>query len=438
MTAAEVADPPASTTSETGVGFATRVAVLSTLGFGLAWAALLALAWAGLYGAPENVLHVRLFQHWANEILVLGGVPYLDFGIEYPPLGIATFLVPMLVTGVDPSVAEYRTAFQVEMLAFGLVATYATVQAAAALDGSRRDLLLTGAVAAAAPLLMGPLIAGRFDVVPMALSALALWSVLAGRQNFGAVFIALGALVKLYPLFLAPFIAAYVWRHLGSRAAAQWCLIVLFVLVLGFGPFWVLAGDDVTGMLLRTLERPLQIEALGASLLVLANAVAGMPIEVVHSFDSWNLAGPTPDAIAAGQTLLSVPVLAALFFRFGLGRAGPAALALVAAAALTVYVGLGKAFSPQYMLWLFPLVALLPAALPTRPWGLAVIGLLTAATLLTSIYYPANYWPYVNGRELGWTLVVVGRNVLVMALVALLVVATWRATRGRGEAPATS
>jgi hypothetical protein len=266
---------------------------------------------------------------------------------------------------------------------------------------------------------MGPIILARYDLLPALLTALALWSLVTRREAAGAVFIGLGTVAKLYPLLLAPFVVASVWRRDGPGAAARWSLVLAVVLLLGFGPFLVLAPEGTVGMLLRTLGRPLQIEAFGAPFLMLLNEVAGLPVRIVHTFDSWNLAGRGPNLVANAQTLVSVVLLGVVFAGFLRRRTSRGALLLTLATAMCIYVALGKVFSPQYLIWLVPFVAVLPAV----RGGLVPVGLLAAVFLLTSFYYPANYWPYINDRDVGWTLLILGRNVLLCGLAAWLGVA---------------
>ena len=416
-------------------GLVLRAALGAAVGFAAAWALVTWLTSIGLYGDPSIAVDVRLYQHWGREIL-LPRVPYLDFGIEYPPLGWATFVVPALIVGPDAGEKAYRLAFQLLMAGCGIALAVTTVATVGALGGGRRELIVAGALVAATPLLIGPTILARFDLWPVLLTGLALWSIASRRDTWAAVFIGLGALAKLYPLLLAPFLVVYVWRRDGPRAAVRWGLVLAFVLLLGFGPFLVLAPADTLSMVVRQLERPLHIETLGAVVLMLLNELAGLPVRVVHSFDSWNLAGALPDAIAAAQTLASIALLGLLLLGFMRARPTRGSLLVAVAAAMCVYVALSKVFSPQYVIWLVPFVAVLPAvprgAVPrgaVRP-SLVAVGLLVAAILLTSLYYPGNYWPFVNGRELGWTLVILARNLLLCGLTASLVLALFDLPRG--------
>lgn len=404
-----------------------EVALRAAVGFAAASIIITGLAWLGVFGAPGSVLDVGLLQGWGRDVL-LGQIPYRDFELEYPPLGLATFVLPSLIVGAD-AVEGYRLTFQVLMAACGVALAYTTVVTVGVLGGNRRELIAGGALAAATPLLMGPITLARYDLFPALLTGLALWSVATRRDTAAAIFVGLGTAAKLYPLLLAPFVVAYLWRRDGPEVALRWCLVLAVVLLLAFGPFLVLAPEGTMGMLLRTLGRPLQIEAFGAVILMLFNEVTGLPVRVVHTFDSWNLAGRAPDLAGRIQTLASVALVGVVFAGFLRLRPTRRALLLGLAAAICVHVALGKVLSPQYVIWLMPFIAVLPVV----RGGLVAAWLLVAVFLLTSAYYPGSYWLYIHDRDFGWTLVILARNIALCALAAWLGLTLFRA-----RSPATA
>ena len=50
--------------------------------------------------------------------------------------------------------------------------------------------------------------------------------------------------------------------------------------------------------------------------------------------------------------------------------------------------------SPQYLIWLVPLVALVRGRR-----GIAAVALLVAALVATQAWFPDHYWAYVNGLD---------------------------------------
>ena len=71
------------------------------------------------------------------------------------------------------------------------------------------------------------------------------------------------------------------------------------------------------------------------------------------------------------------------------GRRRAQRLLRYAAACVCAFVAFDKVLSPQYLLWLIPLV---PLVRGTR--GAAATGLLTAACVLTQVWFPQRYFDY--------------------------------------------
>jgi L-cystine uptake protein TcyP (sodium:dicarboxylate symporter family) len=87
---------------------------------------------------------------------------------------------------------------------------------------------------------------------------------------------------------------------------------------------------------------------------------------------------------------------------------------------VVVFVALGKVLSPQFLIWLVPLVALVVGRV-----GVAAGSLLAAALVTTHLWFPTRYWDLVDLEPVGWLALV--RNALLVALAVVLGIATSRA-----------
>jgi hypothetical protein len=113
--------------------------------------------------------------------------------------------------------------------------------------------------------------------------------------------------------------------------------------------------------------------------------------------------------------LAQAAVLVALWVAFARGPATDARLLRYTAACVCAFVALGKVLSPQFLIWLIPLVPLVRGRR-----GLLATAILTTALLLTQVWFPGKYFDYVDFfHDAG---VVLARN---LTLVALLVVLAW-------------
>ena len=100
------------------------------------------------------------------------------------------------------------------------------------------------------------------------------------------------------------------------------------------------------------------------------------------------------------------------------------------AATLLAFIAFGKVLSPQYLLWLAPVVGLLGG----RRMAPAAVGMVTA-TALSYAVFPTLYRSYTEDLAALPSWLVLARNVV---LIALLIVA-WPRLRRRteGQSPAT-
>ena len=376
---------------------------------------------ASVWQGTAAISDVPVYERYGDAIED-GEVPYRDFRLEYPPGALAAFAVPSLLTNDRRS---YARAFGVEMLVLGLVLLAACAAGLARMGGRRLPLLVGLSPVVFAPVLLGPLLLTRFDLYPAAVTAIAVAALLAGRHRLGACFLGLAIAVKLYPAAMLPLAVAWAWRRRGRREALLSVAICVAVVALIFLPFVAMSPDGVAWSVRRQLDRPLQIESLGAALLLALHHAAGMPLSWASSHGSQNLTGTVAAVAAVTTTVLQAGVLAYVWWRFAARAAVSAAgLAEACAAGLVAFVALGKVLSPQFLVWLLPAVGLVAG----RRLGLAV-GLLAGACALTRIWFPGRYWDLVFRFDGLASWLVLARDLLLVALLVLLV----EAVRARSE-----
>jgi len=326
------------------------------------------------------------FQSYGDAVLA-GRVPYRDFSLEYPPGALPAFVVPSLGPAGD-----YDSWF----MAFEAASGLATVAVVGFLSRSR----LAAAFCALAPLALGPLTLHRYDLWVTALATTGLAAALTRRDRVGAGFIGLGTAAKVFPLVLLPAVRGRAVRWFAAAAA----LVIV--------PFLALAPGGVRFAFDRQLGRGLQLESVGSSALLVLHAAGAYTPYVVFGRGSWNLTGGLPDALAALQTALQLAAVVVVWVLYARGARTSPRLVAAAAAAVAVWIVFGKVLSPQFLLWLLPLVALLGA------WRER--ALLLAAFGLTQAVYPDRYDELVGLRGLPIALLAL-RNVVLLALTASLI-----------------
>jgi uncharacterized membrane protein len=364
----------------------------------------------------KQVLDTPIYQQYGNAI-ARGQVPYRDFALEYPPGALPMFAIPGLAKpghGQDVT-PGFRHLFESLMWLCGAIALLAM---AATLDALRaRRMHVWGALlfAALGPLALGSVVLSRYDLWPTALVVASLAAFVIGRLRLGAGLLGAAITAKLFPAVLVPLAVVFAWRRAGRREALICLGTICGVVALVFAPFVVLSPSGVWHSLTGQLTRPLQIESLGAALLIAAHHAWGQPVTMVTSHGSQNLAGHTASDFAAVFTVLQVVTLIAIWTAFARSRAGRDQFVLATSSSLAAFVALGKVLSPQFLIWLIPVVPLVRG----RRGGQAA-ALLAPALVLTQIWFPFRYLKYITHFDATASWLVLARDLVLVALIAIL------------------
>ncbi len=253
----------------------------------------------------------------------------------------------------------------------------------------------------------------RFDLWPAVLVAAAVAAFLHDRHRLGWLALALGFAAKLYPVVLVPLAVTWTLRRRGRRALAEGLAIWAATVAVIFGPFFGMAPHGMWESAWGQLSRPIQIESLPASLLT----TFAHP-KTFESHSSTSI--PGYGWLAGLSSVIELACLVALWIGFARGRADEGRFVRYAAACVVAFIAFGKVLSPQYLIWLIPLV---PLVVGLR--GLIVSGLLASAMIGTQFWVSGGgYGVYIHGFH--GAPVVLARNLLLVAILAVLAVPTGR------------
>jgi len=357
---------------------------------GVVYLACFALIHDGLFFS-NAISDVPLYRSYATAISH-GATPYRTVAIVYPPGSLAVFLAPLLFG------SHYVGAFWWIMAAIGLC----TLALAAACG-----LELWGlGFLAISPLIVGSYLGARFDLWPTMFVMAATVALLRDRHRLGWAALAAGFAAKLFPAVMMPIAAIWTLRRAGARELARSLGVGLAVVAAAFGPFLVIAPGGLFHSLWAQLSRPLQIETLVGSFLM----TFGHP-RPIASDGSINLVGY--GGLATVTSLVSWLVIVAIWVAFARGEAERDRFVRFSAAAICAFIVFGKVLSPQYMIWLVPLVPLLRGRR-----GIAATVMLAAALLDTLYWFPGRYWTYVFGAHLAWLVLL--RDLMLIGLLGVL------------------
>jgi hypothetical protein len=354
---------------------------------------------------------VGIYKEW-SEILLGGQFPEDDEKWQYPPFAALPMLAPHLLP------LDYHVAFFLLALVCDLAILFLLWRFSASRNGGARGGPWAWTLGAA---LLGPVLISRYDLMVTIVAVLALTT--SARPAVRGSLIGIGLMVKVWPIALLTGLRR--WRELLTATTAT-----IIVAVAGCGVA-ALALPHALDFLTAQQERGLQIESMAATPFALARALGWWDGFTTYQHGAMEAVGDGVDT-AATLSLVATPVALALIGVWWL-RANPSPRSYYDAALTTVLflVVTSRVLSPQYLVWVIGIAAVIVSVRRDRPGPTQrpAVLLVLAAALLTGVMYP---W---LGDDYGWTgalpgtLVLVLRNLVLLAAAVTSYVQLWRATR---------
>lgn len=326
-----------------------------------------------------NFEDVNFYKYWA-ELIALHHVLPSEPTWQYPPGAAFLFLIPRTAW-------DYEHSFVVLMLLFSLAALVSLIWLA------KREGRETGVWVW---LLALPLLARfpvlRFDLAPTAIAIAALVAIHRRPNWFGAL-VGLGAMIKVWPILLL--FGEWDRRRLlrSVLVAAAVCALIFLVA----GALW----GKQTGFISSQGSRGLQVEAVGATPWSLRQMVTGEIPETAEQFGTIQIRSGPAEAVSDGLEILTVLLaLAALAWwvlRERAIKAGNVGLTEDAVSRDFIFtlvlwfVVISRVLSPQYLIWLVGLTAIVLSSRRTRlerPAWIVIGAVIITAGLYQS---PANF-----------------------------------------------
>ncbi|HEX6687954.1 MAG TPA: glycosyltransferase family 87 protein [Solirubrobacterales bacterium] len=348
------------------VWVATRFLIVSHVGF-----------WNDATGLqPEDV---SIFGVWSEELGPHHTLPNEE-AWQYPPAAAFLMVLPRLGGG------NFLDSFVVMMLVFDLIGLVLLAKLARR-EGSDAGVwvwLLAMPMLRALPVL-------RFDLVPTVIAIAAL-VVIHRRPNWFGALAGLGAMVKAWPI-------ALLFGEWDRGRLLRACAAALATIALVFAISAIAFDGDQLDFLKEQNSRGLQVEAVASLPWHLNQYVTGEEPPTALRFRAWEITSHSADVVA---DLLKWAALAALvaagawwLARARAIRRGREDLADAVVSRDFVFtlvlllVVTSRVLSPQYMIWMLGLAAVVLTAGKTRLARPAWI-VIAAAILTTSAYGPTG------------------------------------------------
>jgi uncharacterized membrane protein len=293
--------------------------------------------------------YTDIYPLYFNEQLAVGKFPYTGHPVEYPVLiGAAMQAAAWMVRPISNPFVRGREFFDVTVVLLALCAVAGTLATAYLAGRSRRWTAL--GVALAPGVVLASFI--NWDLIAMALVALAMAAWAARRPVLAGVLLGLAVATKFYPvLFLGP-------------------LLLLCVRAGRMRAFWATAAATVITWLVVNLPVAFAAPAGWGRFYALSKARPADWGSIWYFFETehWpflgSLTGGSLNLFSAAVFAAGCVAIAALILTAPRRPRVPQVFFLV----LAVFLVSNKVWSPQYVVWLAPLVVL---ARP-RLWAYAV------------------------------------------------------------------
>jgi hypothetical protein len=308
----------------------------------------------------------------------LNGWPYINYWHEYPPV------FPFLNTAIyrlasgNEVVYDFMMVFLVSLA--GSVCLYLFYIISQRLHGENQAFLRTLIFfAILTPL---PYTWWYFDLLPVALMLLGLYWMLVDRTNLAGLAIGLGILTKLFPVLLLP--AA--WRFKTVRRAMTITGVAIAAVLLVYGTLYLVSPNVVKATLLTQPSRG-SWETVWA--LIDGNMQTGLGDKVPDRFDLQILPSTTenPPSIPPIYTLLVFLAIGLWFFWKSRNAVDDRSLVAFVGITWMVHLFWNPGWSPQWVLYLIPLILLSFSWEKGMRWTLLLV--------LLTIFE----WPLVLGRH---------------------------------------
>ncbi|HEY7050120.1 MAG TPA: glycosyltransferase 87 family protein [Jatrophihabitantaceae bacterium] len=345
---------------------------------------------------------------WGAERLDAGAVPYRDNGVEYPVLtggfmwataGITRGLHALFGTQNEGVLFAMITC--IGLAVCGLLVIAGTVGAA-----GRRPY--DAAIFALSPLLVFHAFS-NWDLLAMALAACALWAWAKEKPVAAGVLLGLGTAAKLYPLFLLLPIAILAVRTARYRAAV-WCGVATVAT-------WLAVNLPIAAGYYGGWR---EFYAFSAD----RDAEASTFWFIGHYLATTGIGNGYPPGWSPPGVAVALVLILALGAVTALGLLAPVRPRLAQLAFLAVFAFLitTKVWSPQYSLWLVPLVAL------ARPrWRITLLWQFSEIVVwVVTLLWLLGFNDGAHATDYGWLmLTLLIRDGFLFVIAGLIVYEMW-------------
>jgi hypothetical protein len=197
-------------------------------------------------------------------------------------------------------------------------------------------------------------VAARFDIVPALITFIAILLAQKKKWTLAMIMLAIGGCLKIYPFLLFPtFLIALTQEKKAKRITPLLSFFTTCILILSIT--LLLNASKTVSPLTYLKNRPFQIESIWATVLWWLQLLGGKE-KIIFSYGSLNIVSqfsPMLFPIASIMTIIGLVIIYTLQIRRKLN--------ITSSSILSILIALitAKVLSPQYLIWIIPLIPLL-------------------------------------------------------------------------------
>lgn len=293
----------------------------------------------GVFHSFIDDFDIAIYYQYAMRVLG-GEIPYADFTLEYPQLSLIVILVPLIFTMLTHDPMTYLLVHQVFMSAFDILTVLLVYLIALKISNPKRAFI--SGVLYATAFSSAYFVLTKYDAFPTFLFMLSLFFFIHRKETCGYLAAAAGFLTKWFPGLAIPYFVVHEQmsgrdpRIIGRRLIASAALFLVITL-----PFAVLSGSGFLATYTAHTERT----ALAHSFCYYVD------------FVSANIIGLSffTEISLVLMVLVQILLLGYYYWARNTGAEYLCAFLFFSTFAFIVF---NKVFSPQYLLWITPFLAI--------------------------------------------------------------------------------
>lgn len=325
---------------------------------------------------------VELYQFWSLG-LIQRIFPINDSMWQYPPLAGFVFTIPQYIFG------NSNIGFIFTMIFFDFLILLTILKFGLSLYKSKIAVSLNGFAGAwfwiIWPILMGPLLLTRFDLVPTWFSILGLIAIYEKRIKLAGFLITVGSLLKLWPILILSILDRKILSKIIFPIVISSVLVLIFIEFISVGSFSFLENQT---------SRGLQVESVAAVIFVIFK-LWGANIDYPFRYGSLEVEAVFANEIALILNLSTLIFFLIIFILNIKDKLNSLNIFEKSLIVIIFAIGLSRVFSPQFWIWIGGISALVILFKDTKLKR--VILILSSSALLTQILYPTLYVGLLNG-----------------------------------------